>query len=56
MRMVFVYNLVINKNLSRFPEIHLQQAGIRVSKTCLKQEIMKTKRKGLKDSFESPNP
>jgi hypothetical protein len=56
MRMVFVYNLVLKKNLSRFLEIHLQLAGIRVAKTCLKQEIMKTENIGLKDSFESPNP
>jgi hypothetical protein len=56
MRMVFVYKLVLKKNLSRFLEIHLQLAGIRVAKTCLKQEIMKTEKIGLKDSFESPNP
>jgi hypothetical protein len=56
MRTVFVYKLVIKKNLSQFLEIHLQLAGIRVTKTCLKQEIMKTEKIGLKDSFESPNP
>jgi hypothetical protein len=31
-------------NLSRFLEIHLQLAGIRVAKTCLKHEIMKTEK------------
>jgi hypothetical protein len=56
MRTKFVYNLVLKKNLSRFLEIHLQLAGIRVAKTCLKQEIMKTEKIGLKDSFEYPNP
>jgi hypothetical protein len=44
MRMVFVGKLVLKKNLSRFLEIHLQLAGIRVAKTCLGQEIMKTEK------------
>jgi hypothetical protein len=56
MRTIFVYNLIIKKNLSQFLEIDLQLAVIRVAKTCLKQEIMKTEKIGLKDSFESPNP
>jgi hypothetical protein len=56
MRMGFVGKIIINKNLSFFLEIHLHLAGIRVAKICLKQEIMKTKKIGLKDSFESPNP
>ena len=56
MRTVFVYKLVIKKKLSPFLEIHLHLDGIRVAKTCLKHEIVKTEKIGLKDSFESPNP
>jgi hypothetical protein len=55
LREVFVFDLVINKNLSQFLEIHLHLAEIRVTKTCLGQEIMKTEKLGLKDSFEYPN-
>jgi hypothetical protein len=39
-------NIFIRKNLSRFLEIHLQLAGIRVAKTCLGQEIMKIEKYG----------
>jgi hypothetical protein len=56
MRTVFVYELVLKKGVSQFFEIHLQLAGIRVVKTCLKEEIMKVENIGLKDYFESPNP
>jgi hypothetical protein len=48
MRVVFVDNIVLKKNLSHFIEIHLQLAGIRVTKTCLKHEIMKTEKQGSK--------
>ena len=56
MRTFFVYNLILKKNFSRFLEIHFHLAGIRVAKTCLKQEIMKTENIGLKYSLEYPNP
>jgi hypothetical protein len=41
--MVFVDKLVLKKNLSRFLEIHLQLAGICVTKTCLEHEIITEK-------------
>jgi hypothetical protein len=44
MREGFVFNLIIKKNLSRILEIHLHMAVIRVVKTCLGQEIMKTEK------------
>jgi hypothetical protein len=53
--MVFVDKLVLKKNLSQFLEIHLQLAGIRVTKTCLEQEIMKLKNRAPR-FLESPNP
>jgi hypothetical protein len=56
MRTVFLYKFILNKNLSQFLEIHLHLAGICVAKTCLKQEIMKNEKIGLKYSFEYPNP
>jgi hypothetical protein len=55
MRTFFGDNIVLKKNLFWFLEIHLHLVGIRVTNTCLKQEIMKTKKMGLKYSFESPN-
>jgi hypothetical protein len=44
LREVFVGKLVIKENLSRFFEISLHLAGIRVAKTCLRQEIMITEK------------
>jgi hypothetical protein len=46
MRDFFVFNIFIRKNLSRFLEIHLQLAKIRVAKTCLGQEITKIEKYG----------
>jgi len=36
--MNFLYNIIMNKNLSRFLQIHLQLAGIGAEKTCLEHE------------------
>jgi hypothetical protein len=44
MRTVFVDNIIMKKNLSRFLQIHPQLAGTRAAKTCLEQEIMKTEK------------
>ena len=42
----FVFKIVMKINLSRFLEIHLQLAKIRVAKTCLGQEITKIEKYG----------
>ena len=51
---VFVFKIVIKKNLSRFLEINLQLAVIHVAKTCLKQEIMKAEKQGSKIRLDLP--